>query len=64
MLIDLTRNEDELLAAMKPKTRYNVRLAQKKGVEVRLGDLRSICLSICAAGGEVHHPPDRLHRDA
>jgi peptidoglycan pentaglycine glycine transferase (the first glycine) len=39
MLLDLTRGEDELLAAMKPKTRYNVRLAQKKGVEVRSGDL-------------------------
>ncbi len=39
MLIDLRRGEEELLAAMKPKTRYNVRLAQKKGVEVRLGDL-------------------------
>jgi lipid II:glycine glycyltransferase (peptidoglycan interpeptide bridge formation enzyme) len=44
MLIDLTRNEDELLAAMKPKTRYNVRLAQKKGVEVRLGDLSDLDL--------------------
>ena len=39
MLIDLTRGEDDLLAAMKPKTRYNVRLAQKKGVEIRPGDL-------------------------
>jgi peptidoglycan pentaglycine glycine transferase (the first glycine) len=38
MLIDLTRGEDDLLAAMKPKTRYNVRLAQKKGVEIRPGD--------------------------
>lgn len=39
MLLDLTRGEAELLAAMKPKTRYNVRLAQKKGVTVRAGDL-------------------------
>ncbi len=39
MLIDLTRSEDDLLAAMKPKTRYNVRLAQKKGVTIRSGDL-------------------------
>jgi len=38
MLLDLTRSEEELLAAMKPKTRYNVRLAQKKGVTIRSGD--------------------------
>src|SRR3989338_4641321 len=33
-LIDLTRSEDQLLAAMHPKTRYNIGIAQKKGVEV------------------------------
>ena len=44
MLIDLTHSEDELLAAMKPKTRYNVRLAQKKGVTIRLGDLSDLDL--------------------
>jgi peptidoglycan pentaglycine glycine transferase (the first glycine) len=37
LLIDLTQSEDQLLADMKPKTRYNVRLAQKKGVRVRAG---------------------------
>ncbi|CAG0936282.1 peptidoglycan pentaglycine glycine transferase (the first glycine) [Thermoflexales bacterium] len=42
MLIDLTRSEDELLAALKPKTRYNVRLAQKKGVTVRSGELSDL----------------------
>jgi len=44
MLIDLTRSEDDLLAALKPKTRYNVRLAQKKGVTVRSGDLNDLDL--------------------
>jgi len=37
VLIDLTPGEDELLARMKQKTRYNIRLAQKKGVTVRIG---------------------------
>jgi lipid II:glycine glycyltransferase (peptidoglycan interpeptide bridge formation enzyme) len=32
--VDLTRTEDEILAAMKNKWRYNIKLAQKKGVVV------------------------------
>ncbi len=39
VLVDLTPPEDELLSRMKQKTRYNVRLAEKKGVRVRLGTL-------------------------
>ncbi len=37
VVIDLTPSEDAILAQMKPKTRYNIRLAQRKGVSVRLG---------------------------
>ncbi len=37
VLIDVTSTEEEMLARMKPKTRYNVRLAEKKGVTVRAG---------------------------
>jgi lipid II:glycine glycyltransferase (peptidoglycan interpeptide bridge formation enzyme) len=37
MVLKLGRNDDDLLAAMKPKTRYNIRLAEKRGVVVRLG---------------------------
>ncbi len=32
--LDLTKKEEDLLAAMKSKTRYNLRLSQKHGVEV------------------------------
>ncbi len=36
VVLDLRPTEDELLAAMKAKTRYNIRLSQKKGVLVRV----------------------------
>jgi lipid II:glycine glycyltransferase (peptidoglycan interpeptide bridge formation enzyme) len=36
-LLDLTPSEDELLMSMKSKTRYNVRLARRRGVMVRTG---------------------------
>jgi len=39
VLIDLNPTEAELLARMKQKTRYNVRLAEKKGVSLRVGTL-------------------------
>ncbi|MFZ5915564.1 MAG: lipid II:glycine glycyltransferase FemX [Chloroflexota bacterium] len=37
MTLDLTRGETDLLADMKSKTRYNIRLAGRKDVSVRLG---------------------------
>ncbi len=37
VLIDLAASEDEMLARMRQKTRYNIRLAEKKGVTVRTG---------------------------
>lgn len=35
VLLNLEQSEDELLAGMKPKWRYNIRLAQKKGITIK-----------------------------
>lgn len=37
VLVDLTESEDQILARMKSKTRYNIRLSGRKGVQTRLG---------------------------
>ena len=38
IVVDIKGNEEQILARMKPKCRYNIRLAQKKGVTVRAWD--------------------------
>ncbi len=37
LVVDVTADEDDILMAMKSKTRYNIRLAGRKGVVVREG---------------------------
>ncbi len=37
LLVDLQPDEEEIMAAMKSKTRYNIRLSGRKGVSVRRG---------------------------
>jgi peptidoglycan pentaglycine glycine transferase (the first glycine) len=44
VLIDLTASEEEMLARMKQKTRYNVRLAEKKGVTLRVGTQEDLAM--------------------
>jgi peptidoglycan pentaglycine glycine transferase (the first glycine) len=41
-ILDLDHTEEELLIGMKPKTRYNINLSQRKGVAVRQGDQKDL----------------------
>ncbi len=40
--VDLRPSEEEILTAMKGKTRYNIRLAQRREVEVRVGNAEDV----------------------
>ena len=42
LFIDLTKDEDRLRKEMKPKTRYNIGLALRKGVRVRRADMEDL----------------------
>jgi len=42
VMVDLSASEEEILMRMKQKTRYNVRLAEKKGVSLRVGKLEDL----------------------
>ena len=39
---DITRSDEELLAAFKSKWRYNIRLADRRGINVRCGDVADL----------------------
>lgn len=36
LIVDIARTEEEILSAMKPKCRYNIRLSRRKGVHVSI----------------------------
>lgn len=52
ILIDLSSSEDEIMQRMKQKTRYNIRLAEKKGVTVHpTNDLATFFRLMTVTGG-------------
>lgn len=60
VVLDLNRSEDDLLAAMKIRTRYNVRLALRKGIVVRQGtesDIPAFHRLLLATGGRQGFSP-------
>jgi peptidoglycan pentaglycine glycine transferase (the first glycine) len=52
IVIDISPSPDEVLNKMKPKTRYNIRLAEKKDVEIRLSEDIPWFFKLMAVTGE------------
>ena len=67
-MLDLTQSEVDLLRAMHPKTRYNIRLARRRGVTVaeRIGAVgMQIFLTLAREvqrRGEFHYHPESYYR--
>ena len=65
LVLDLRRSEEDLLSGMRQKTRYNVRLAERKGVKVRFSKDRQDLETFINLAHEVskrtsfrYHPDD------
>jgi len=61
LVIDLSRDEASILAAMKQKTRYNIRLAEKRGVTVRQGSAADVVIFHTLAQTTAHRNEFGVH---
>lgn len=61
LVVDLTPSEEDILARMKQKTRYNIRLAMRKGVRVRpwadVEGFYAMLVETARRDGFAIHPP-------
>ncbi|MEK7539810.1 MAG: peptidoglycan bridge formation glycyltransferase FemA/FemB family protein [Patescibacteria group bacterium] len=68
LLLDLTKTEEDLLAGMHSKTRYNIKLAERKGMTVRFGrsskemDAFIHCIKETYARHEIKSFPESYYR--
>jgi len=44
VILDISGDADGILARMKQKTRYNIRLAEKKGISIRIAEIKDLDL--------------------
>ena len=42
IILSLEKSDDQLMKEMKQKTRYNIRLSERKGVQVRIGEMSDL----------------------
>jgi peptidoglycan pentaglycine glycine transferase (the first glycine) len=61
LVIDLSRDEASILGAMKQKTRYNIRLAEKRGVIVRQGSAADVATFHALAQTTAHRNEFGVH---
>lgn len=65
LILDITRPEDRLLAGMREKTRYNIRLAARRGVRVRFSTAERDLEHFLRCAREVERrSPFQYHPDA
>ena len=62
--LDLSIGEDALLTAQKPKTRYNVRLAGRRGVVIREGDVEDVPVFYQLSDETAERDGFALHRES
>jgi lipid II:glycine glycyltransferase (peptidoglycan interpeptide bridge formation enzyme) len=61
LVVDLDRDDDELLGGMKPRARHNIRLADRRGVRVRIAAPRELRRWYQLYGATMRRHGKRVH---